>query len=105
MLSHFVDAFCPGMTHEERRKPAVSPFFQDLSGMKLPPALFNCGTEDCLLDDSVMMAAKWQLTGTETILKLFPGAPHGFSMFDPTKVENTKDLDEVMKQFLSSKLK
>ena len=103
MMNHFADAFCPGMTPEDRRNPAISPFFQDFSGMKLPPALFTCGTEDCLLDDSVMMAAKWQMTGTETILKLFPGAPHGFTMFDPAE-ENVKDYDQIVKEFLSSKL-
>ena len=104
-MSHFVDAFCPGMIREERRDPAISPFFQDLSNMKLPPALFACGTEDCLLDDSVMMAAKWQMAGAETILKLFPGAPHGFVLFDSAKVEIVKDFDNVIRQFLSDKLR
>lgn len=31
--------------------------------MKLPPALFLCGTEDCLMEDSVLMAARWQMAG------------------------------------------
>ena len=104
MMDHFLEAFCPGTTREERRKPSMSPFFQDLSNMDLPPALFNCGTEDVLLDDSVMMAVKWQMTGTETVLKLFPGACHGFILFDHTEVENVRDVDKVIQDFLSDKL-
>ncbi len=104
LMEHFLEAFCPGLTPEERRKPSISPFFQNLSGMELPPALFTCGTEDCMLDDSVMMATKWQITGTQTILKLFPGAPHGFILFDPAKVENVSDADKVIQEFLVEKL-
>ena len=51
----------------------ISPFFADLTKMKLPPALFTCGTQDCLLDDSVMMSAKWLMSGAEAILKIYPG--------------------------------
>lgn len=104
IMEHFLEAFCPGMTPEERRKPSISPFFQDLSGLKLPPALYTCGTEDCMLDDSVMMAVRWQMTGTETILKFFAGSPHGFILFDPAKVDNARDVDKVIQQFLIEKL-
>lgn len=48
---------------------------------QLPPALFSCGTLDPLLDDSVMMSAKWAMSGAESILKIYPGAPHGFTFF------------------------
>lgn len=51
----------------------ISPFFADLTKMKLPPALFVCGTLDCLLDDSVLMSAKWRMSGAESILKVYPG--------------------------------
>ena len=78
LMQQFVNAFLPGMSPEERRDPSISPFFRDLNGMKLPPALFTVGTEDCLLDDSIMMALKWQMTGAETITKIFNGAPHGY---------------------------
>lgn len=105
IMERFLEAFCPGMTSEERRKPSISPFFQDLSGLKLPLALFTCGTEDCLLDDSVMMAVRWQMIGTETILKLFSGAPHGFILLDPALVDNARDVDKVIQQFLVEKLR
>lgn len=34
-----------------------SPIYGDLTGM--PPALLTVGTADCLLDDSLFMAARW----------------------------------------------
>lgn len=41
--------------------------------LKCPPAIFTCGTLDPLLDDSVMMATKWTMSGAEAVLKLYPG--------------------------------
>ncbi|KAK3077120.1 hypothetical protein LTS18_011166, partial [Coniosporium uncinatum] len=69
IMNRYIDAFLPGMPVEAphtqdtaekqvtRRSPEVSPFYADLSQFrgKLPLALFTCGTEDPLLDDSVMM--------------------------------------------------
>jgi acetyl esterase/lipase len=51
----------------------ISPFFADMSKMKLPSALFVIGTLDCLLDDSVLMSAKWRMSGAESLLKVYPG--------------------------------
>ena len=58
--------------------------------LKLPSALFTCGTSDCLLDDSVLMSAKWSMAGAESILKIYPGAPHGFVFFPPGGTEETQ---------------
>lgn len=90
IMDHTIEAFCPDMSLEQRREPSVSPFYQDLHGLKLPPAIFICGTEDCLLDDTVMMAAKWQMCGGKAIVKIFPGAPHGFTLFPPDKCPEAK---------------
>lgn len=52
----------------------ISPFWADFNNIgKLPPALFTCGTLDCLLDDSVLMSAKWMASGAEAVLKVYPG--------------------------------
>lgn len=51
----------------------ISPFFANLMKMKLPPAIFTCGTLDPLLDDSVCMSAKWMMSGAEAVLKIYPG--------------------------------
>jgi acetyl esterase/lipase len=75
----FCDAYLPGRTDEERRDPAVSPAFADLGG--LPPALFSVGTADHLLDDTLLMAARYAAAGNETELFVAPDLPHGFMAF------------------------
>ena len=69
-------------TSESRLAPDVSPLYADLSG--LPPALFTVGGADPLLDDSLFMAARWQVAGNDSELAFYPECPHGFDMF-PTK--------------------
>jgi acetyl esterase/lipase len=87
IMDHFIKAFVPGMSVEERKDPSVSPFYEDIEKLrgKLPSALFTCGTEDPLLDDSMFMATKWLMTGGEAIVKIYPGAAHGFIAF-PTSM-------------------
>lgn len=104
VMQHFCDAFLPGMTPDQRKNPAISPLYQDLTGMKLPPALFTCGTEDCLLDDTVMMAVKYQMSGAETIVRIIPGAPHGYTIFPADQVASAKEGLEVTNAFLTEKL-
>jgi acetyl esterase/lipase len=67
--------FLPGSTADEMRAPDISPMYADLTG--LPPALFTAGTADHLVDDTIMMAARWELFGNRTEMLLYPGAPHG----------------------------
>jgi acetyl esterase/lipase len=72
-LEHFAEQYAPPERH---RDPDVSPLYADLTGM--PPALFSCGTQDPLLDDTLFMAARWRAAGSPAELALFPGAPHEF---------------------------
>ena len=80
-MEYYNLAFLPGLDPAQRKDPSISPFYADLSKFKgkLPAALFTVGTEDCLLEDSVMMSVRWQMAGAETVLKLVPGAPHGYT--------------------------
>lgn len=65
---------------EDRADPAVSPLLADLRDM--PPALFQVGTADPLLDDTLMLAARWAAAGRPAELAVHPGGVHAFDMFD-----------------------
>jgi acetyl esterase len=69
-----LDLFLPGMSLEQRRDPDVSPLYADLRGM--PPALFTVGGYDHLVDDTLFMAARWELAGNDTELIVYPDTPH-----------------------------
>ncbi|KAM6524538.1 hypothetical protein FALCPG4_010147 [Fusarium falciforme] len=100
MMLQFRKAYCPTKTETEFRTPEVSPFFADLNIRGLPPALFISGTEDCLLEDTVFMCTRWLMAGHEAILKLYPGSPHGFTMFRPELHENTAKAFRDVKKFI-----
>ncbi|KAK4173825.1 Alpha/Beta hydrolase protein [Triangularia setosa] len=105
----FAVAYTPDMTIEERRNPLVSPIYEDMRrlakaapGGQLPPALFLCGTEDPLLDDTLLMSTKWMITGSEAIVKIYPGACHAFTAFPGTKMAEGAWRDTV--QFMREKM-
>lgn len=60
--------------------PVASPLLSDLDGM--PPALFQVGTLDPLLDDTLLLAARWAGAGVQTDLAVWPGGIHAFDAFD-----------------------
>ena len=108
-MQRFVDAYTPGMSIEERRNPSVSPMYEDMQALALsspqkalPPALFLCGTQDPLLDDTLMMGVKWMAAGGEAIVKLYPGAAHGFTLLAQLQV--SREAEEVQSQFLKEKI-
>jgi acetyl esterase/lipase len=78
-LQWFADCYLPGRTPEERRDPSASPLYADLRG--LVPAMFSVGTGDHLLDDTLLMAARWRAAGNPVELFVAPDMPHGFQAF------------------------
>ena len=72
------EMFVPGTEVADRRAPDLSPLYADLTGM--PPALFTAGTADHLVDDTMFMAARWELSGNHTEMLLYPDGPHGCTM-------------------------
>lgn len=78
-IRFFTDCYLPGRTADERRDPAISPAFADVRG--LPPALLSVGSTDHLLDDTLMLAARWAAAGNGTELFVAPDMPHGFPFF------------------------
>ncbi len=51
----------------------------DLSG--LPPAQFLVGSEDAVVDDSVLMDERWRAAGNASDLVVLPGGLHGLLEF------------------------
>lgn len=60
--------------------PAVSPVFDDLSG--LPPTLLHASTSEILYDDAVRFAAKAQQSGSPVELQTWVDLPHVWHAFD-----------------------
>ena len=48
--------------------------------------LLLVGTEDPLLDDTLLMGTKWLACGGEAVVKVFPGGAHGFTMIPGTGI-------------------
>jgi acetyl esterase len=76
-MQQFYNAFLPAVT--DRRVPDISPLYADLKN--LCPALFTVGTRDALLDDTMFMHARWVSAGNDAELAIYPGGPHGFTLF------------------------
>ncbi|KAL9051365.1 MAG: hypothetical protein Q9162_006067 [Coniocarpon cinnabarinum] len=92
IMSHYQAVVLPSTTAEQRTSPSASPMYANLKALKLPPALFAVGTEDCLLDDSLLMSAKWQVAGGRGVLKIYPGGAHGFCLFPIGSKTKRQDL-------------
>ena len=76
-LAYFADCYAPDLA--SRAEPEVSPLFGDVAGF--PPAAFAVGTEDALVDDTVLMFEKWRAAGNDATLDVWPEGPHGVGHF------------------------
>lgn len=83
-MRKFVETAFRNVSAEQRRNPNLSLLYADLKN--LPPALFLCGTEDPLVDDSAFMAARWSLAGSAAELCLVPGGWHAFTLIPAGEV-------------------
>ena len=100
---HFSDAFLPGMSCEDKKQAGLSPAYNNLEN--LTSALFLCGTADGMLDDQLLMGAKWQIAGNEAIVRFIPGACHGFMTFDGNKIKVTRQGWDTAIDYINYKLK
>jgi acetyl esterase/lipase len=108
LMEHYRDAFLPNWTQATLEDPKVSPIYADLESLrgKLPPALYTCGTEDPLLDDTIFMSAKWRAAGAEAVVKIVPGVPHGFIFFPrDNKGARAQEGMAAVEDFVERKLK
>lgn len=104
VMASYIHALLPNTTPEHRRHPSISPLWADLRGLKLPPALFTCGSEDPLLDDSVFMGAKWMAAGGEAVVKIYRGAPHGFVAFTRGVIKAVQEALDDMEVFVKERI-
>lgn len=79
-IFHYREALLPNADIHRMKHANTSPMYNDLTG--LGSALFLTGTDDALLDDSVLMHFRWLQAGNHAIIKFMPGAPHGFMMLN-----------------------
>ena len=90
--------FVENMAMSADARRAASPLHADLSD--LPPALFQVGTLDPLLDDT-LMAARWVGAGNRADMAIYPGGIHAFDAFD-TEISRAYQAREIA--FLKSLL-
>jgi hypothetical protein len=50
------------------------------------------------------MSAKWQAVGGEAVVKIVPGAPHGFTLFGTEACPGVKETLETVYAFMKQKL-
>ena len=96
MMEWFIDCFVP---REKRYDRDVSPAYADLRHM--PPALFTIGTLDPLLDDTLLMYARWLAAGNQAEIAVYPGGVHGFNGFPgPLAREANARIDRFLEAVL-----
>ncbi|MEM9732925.1 MAG: alpha/beta hydrolase [Pseudomonadota bacterium] len=85
---------------EDRRNGHVSPLYANLHG--LSPALFSVGTEDLLLDDTLMMATRWHAANGNAQLDITPGGCHVFQSLRNLKI--AQDSNQRIDDYLTNQL-
>ncbi len=74
---------------EDFHDATISPLYAKLDN--LPPALFSVGTRDLLLDDSIMMATRWQCENGNAQLDVTAGGCHVFQSFRHLKISQSSN--------------
>ncbi|WP_052663732.1 alpha/beta hydrolase [Psychromicrobium lacuslunae] len=74
-----IETVAPENEVPDLRAPWLSPLYAPLDD--LPPARFMVGSRDALLEDSLFLAARWQLQAPIE-LDIVAGAAHAFTLLD-----------------------
>ncbi len=95
---YFIEAYVGHVT--DRTVADISPIFGDLRG--LPPVLVVIGEDDVVLADNLAMLARLTAAGNDVDLRLYPAAPHGFTMHDtPIGRQAVDDVDTWLRARLA----
>ncbi len=73
--------------------PLVSPVYGDFHGF--PPILIQVGSEEILLDDSLLLAEKAKSAGVDVTLKVWDGMWHVWQALGGMLPENKKTFEEL----------
>jgi len=73
--------------------PLVSPVYGDFHGF--PPLLIQVGSEEILLDDSILLAEKAKSAGVDVTLKIWDGMWHVWQALGDLIPENRKTFEEI----------
>jgi len=76
-LPSFLEHVTGGLSEQQRRDPAISPLYADLTG--LPPVLLIVGSADPMRDDNRLLAEALREKNVQVELVEVPDAPHGFN--------------------------
>ena len=95
MLTEFemVEAVKLYLKDEDREHPIASPLYADLTG--LPSLMFQTGTAELLLDDTVRFADKAKKQGVEVTIDLWKDMFHVFQIFGNLMPESKKALKKI----------
>lgn len=101
-----MDAFVPDTTTEDRKDPSISPYYENLEPFRgrLPSAFFTIGTEDPLIDDTIVMGTKWLMTGGHAVIRIYPGAAHGFVAFSPEVLQEAGEALNDTKTYIEERM-
>lgn len=81
--------------------PLVSPVYADFHGF--PPLLIQVGSNEILLDDSILLAGKAKADGVQVELKIWDGMWHVWHIFGDLIPESKKAYEEIG-QFVRARL-
>ncbi|MEW6211687.1 MAG: alpha/beta hydrolase [Acidobacteriota bacterium] len=81
----------------DARTPLASPLFADLR--RLPPLLVHVGSDEVLLDDSLLLAERASLAGVDTTLEVWDDMIHVWHFFHPM-LKAARDAIESAAQFV-----
>ncbi len=73
--------------------PLVSPIYGDFHGF--PPLLIQVGSEEILLNDSILLAEKARTDGVDVTLKVWEGMWHVWQALGELIPENKKTFEEI----------